>query len=78
MNPIDEVIIPHIESNVALNARAVDSSFLAEVLADVLDGRTPTTCPSRHYQPGGATLAARELLRFLRQHEAGSVRAELP
>jgi hypothetical protein len=69
LNPIDEMIIPRIRSNTALDARGIDSTYLRDVIAGILGkAPRPTPTPDDDYAPGGAARAAAELARFIRKH----------
>jgi UDP-N-acetylglucosamine:LPS N-acetylglucosamine transferase len=65
-NAIDEAIIPRIPTNVALDARGIDPSFLAEVMQAILlavdHGEGFAAAPE--YGSGGAAAVAQEIGRF--------------
>jgi hypothetical protein len=61
LNPIDEMIIPRIRSNLALNARGIDVPYLTQVMAAALRPEHRLALrPSPEYVPGGALTLARE------------------
>jgi UDP-N-acetylglucosamine:LPS N-acetylglucosamine transferase len=65
INPIDEMIIPRIHGNLALNMKAVDGAFLVETMRDLLEAGAP---PAAQIRPDrGAATAAAEIARFLAQ-----------
>jgi UDP-N-acetylglucosamine:LPS N-acetylglucosamine transferase len=66
LNPVDDLIVSRVETNVALNAKAVDVSYVSELMAETLATtlERPMT-PSRAYRPGGAATTARELARMI-------------
>jgi UDP-N-acetylglucosamine:LPS N-acetylglucosamine transferase len=66
LNAIDEMIIPRLHSNVALNARGIDAETLGEVIESLLRQEEGTaTQPSRDYQPGGAAKVAARIAQLV-------------
>ena len=67
LNPIDEIIVPRIRTNHALDVRGVDAPFLSSVINRLLHNPASlvSTTPSPLYPAGGAAKAATELARFI-------------
>ncbi len=69
-NAVDDVVVSRTPSNVALDARGIDSAFLAEVMRDAL--RAGAVRPASSQVSDGAAATAAELLAFVSAHDSSS------
>lgn len=67
LNPIDDIIAPHIPGNTFFDARGLSGQFLADQFHNILSYSSPKRV-ARQSLMGGADRAARVILQFIESH----------
>lgn len=67
LNPIDDIIVPHIPGNSFFDARGLDGQFLADRFHEILR-TSPQMFSTRQSLMGGADRAARVIVKFIESH----------
>jgi UDP:flavonoid glycosyltransferase YjiC (YdhE family) len=72
LNPIDDIMVPRIRTNTALNARAVDGAILAGYIGKIVNDPLARRAHPAGAEANGAALAAQTILAEIRRLTRGS------